>query len=249
MNYEKIHETIIKTASSRLYDSSIYQNHHIIPLHENANSTEVVPLTIKEHRVIHFIRYKMGYGIGNYKAYLLLKGMPSVRAHQLIASKAGKIGGKILRENKLGIFSDDWDRSAETSRRHNEGIIFVDSVVAKQLGNSSVKSKKGIHSGNWDFSKQSKKNWENGVYQNIIDDLKSGKLGREYGHIGGRTCVDQQIGIHNKQNRKEYASLGGKVSGKLPHWTNGVENKKSNECPGDGWYRGRTLKKYKMRGN
>lgn len=249
MNYRLIHDNIISRCKNRIYDSALYQNHHITPLHEDSNSKEVVPLTIKEHRIIHFLRYKMGYGIGNYKAYLFIKGIPNTETHLIISSKAGKIGSSIIIENNLGIFSESWDRSKETVRRHREGIIKVDKEIAKELGYYSVKSGKGIHNENWDFSAQSKKNWNNGIFENHLIFLKSGEIGKKYGHIGGNFCLENKIGIHDPEKRQEYASLGGKVSGKLPHWTDGISNKKSEECPGEGWYRGRTLKKYKKRGN
>ena len=94
MNYEIIHESIINRAKSRKYDSFKYQNHHIIPKHENKSSIEVVPLTIKEHRIIHYLRYKLGYGVGNLKAYLLLKGNSHIDVNLIVASKAGKSGGR-----------------------------------------------------------------------------------------------------------------------------------------------------------
>lgn len=249
MDYKKIHDNIINMGLTRKYDNSKYQNHHIIPLHEDLTSVNVVPLTIKEHRIVHFLRYKLGHGIGNYKAYLLIKGFADVEVHKIIASKGGKIGGKLTKEMKQGIFSENWDRSKETSRRHKEGIIKIDYEFAKRLGKYSRDSKKGIHDGNWDFSNQTKKNWENGIYDDLLILLKSGELGRKYGSIGGITCVMNKLGIHDPEKRSEYASLGGKISGKLPWWTNGVETKKSNHCPGDGWYRGRILNKCNKRGN
>ena len=73
MNYNKIHDAIIDRARERVRDSSLYQNHHIIPLHEDKNSTDTVPLTIKEHYVVHHLRWKMVGTPGNLLAYRLIK--------------------------------------------------------------------------------------------------------------------------------------------------------------------------------
>ena len=73
MNYNKIHDAIIDRARERVSDSSLYHNHHIIPLHEDETSTETVPLTIKEHYVVHHLRWKMVGTPGNLYAYRLIK--------------------------------------------------------------------------------------------------------------------------------------------------------------------------------
>jgi len=38
---------------------------------------------------------------------------------------------------------------------------------------------------------------------------------------------------------RESLRAGGSVVGKLPSWTNGIYEVRSNECPGEGWVRGR----------
>jgi hypothetical protein len=73
MNYNKIHDAIIDRARERVSDSSLYHNHHIIPLHEDKNSTKTVPLTIKEHYVAHHLRWKMVGTPGNLYAYRWIK--------------------------------------------------------------------------------------------------------------------------------------------------------------------------------
>jgi general stress protein YciG len=73
MNYNKIHDAIIDRARERVSDSSLYHNHHIIPLHEDKNSIDTVPLTIKEHYVVHHLRWKMVGTPGNLYAYRLIK--------------------------------------------------------------------------------------------------------------------------------------------------------------------------------
>jgi hypothetical protein len=240
MNYTQIHNVIIDRARLRKYDSSIYQNHHIIPLCEDNTSIEMVPLTVKEHRIIHYLRYKLGFSLGNLKAYYLLKGNSDIDTNLLIASIAGKKGGIKTKQNKSGIYSDDWNRSKETTRRHKCKILIPllkgNSKLASILGKLSVNSNKGIFSNDYNRRYAAKQLWNSGKMDHLIPLLQ------HQASSGGIACKIKQKGIHNIEKRSEYASLGGKVSGKLPHWTNGIENKKSNTCPGDGWYRGRTLK-------
>lgn len=39
---------------------------------------------------------------------------------------------------------------------------------------------------------------------------------------------------------RESFRLGGLYAGKLPYWTNGFDEVRSNDCPGEGWTRGRS---------
>lgn len=242
MNYSSIHDSIISRASNRIYDSSIHQNHHIIPICEDQNSTKVVPLTHKEHRIVHLLRYRMGKHIGNKKAYYFMKGKSSVITTEdflKISSAAGKKGGKSTKENKSGIFSDDWDRSTETKRRHNDGIIIAylknNPEAASIAGIASVKAQKGIHSPEYDYSTAGILLWKSGKMNHIIPMLQNNAK------LGGDTAYANKAGFHglDKETQLKNSSKGGKVSGKMLHWNNGIINKKANECPGNGWYRGR----------
>lgn len=162
MNYSKIHDALIERARCRIYDSKIHHNHHIIPIHEDKNSTEVVPLTIKEHALVHLLRFKIWGGVGNLKAYLFLRGLPEDM--WIINSEAGKIGGKKTKENASGIFSPNWDRSTETTRRWNEGVINNTMFPTEKMrlgGYASVASGKGIFSPDYDRSLANSKIWDN----------------------------------------------------------------------------------------
>ena len=95
MNYNKIHDAIIDRARERVSDSSLYHNHHIIPLHEDKNSTKTVPLTIKEHYVAHHLRWKMVGTPGNLYAYRLIKnGEQDPEAWIEFCREIGRKGGR-----------------------------------------------------------------------------------------------------------------------------------------------------------
>ena len=245
MNYMQIHNRIIDRARSRVYDSSLYQNHHITPLHEDPTSTDVVPLTFKEHKLVHLLRYKMGKGGGNRVAYCLMKGAMSIEA----ARDGGKRGGRITKDTNVGIFSDTWDRSKETATRWADGRITKEMLptctvpgFAYNIGIQSYLSGKGIYADDYDRSAAGKKIWDD-----LSDDGRSDRIEhlRCISIIGGQKSKEMGTNFStNKERQRACASKGGSIVGKLLCWTDGVSNKNTNDCPGDGWYRGRTLKPY-----
>ena len=248
MHYENIHNAIIDRAKERDYNKVIHQLHHIIPRHEDPSSDSVVPLTLKEHRIVHLLRYKMNGSVGNKLAYLLMKGVNNNETHKEFSKMGGTKGGLTTKEQKKGIFSDEWDRSAETKRRHTEGIIegaFKNSEIAKLAGLSTKEQKKGIFSDEWDRSANNRKMWENLSCGERDDRIKTNQINAK---LGGNRAKELQAGWMNPDVRTAACSNGGKTSGKMPHWTNGEINRKSFDCPGEGFYRGRTLKKYKIKG-
>jgi hypothetical protein len=214
MQYQKIHDALIERAKTRvLYDSKIHHKHHVIPVHEDSTSTETVILTHKEHRIVHFLRWKIARIPGNLLAYILLKGCVT---HPNIASMAGRIGGKITKNNKLGIFSDSWDRSQETSRRWVDGIISREAQIqlmqeglAKRAAAASILSAKGIHSKDWDHSEQNRLMWSSLTFdqkeQRVQSNRKNAKLGGEKSKELGTN-----FSTWDTEKQKKVCSLGGK---------------------------------------
>ena len=246
MNYMQIHNRIIDRARSRVYDSSLYQNHHITPLHEDPTSTDVVPLTFKEHKLVHLLRYKMGKGDGNRFAYYFMKGAMHVET----ASAAGKRGGRTTKDTNVGIFSDTWDRSKETTARWADGRITKEMNLActvpgfaQYMGRQSYLSGKGIHADDYDRSAASKKIWDE---LSAADRASRIVVATSFLKIASQKSKElgTNFSTWDKEKQRSCASKGGSIVGKLLCWTDGVSNKKTNDCPGDGWYRGRTLKTY-----
>ena len=91
MNYIKIHDSIINRAKTRSPTSlTYYERHHIIPKCEGGDHNgDLVHLTIKEHRLVHLLRYKMTNVVGNLRAYYMMSNR-SYESVQLQASEAAK---------------------------------------------------------------------------------------------------------------------------------------------------------------
>jgi hypothetical protein len=211
MDCKKIHDYIIQKAlnENRVYDSRIHHKHHITPLHEDVKSTEIVILSHKEHRIVHLLRSRFCSKAKNYIAYKLLS------KHDLdVCSDAGKIGGSITKNKNLGIFSEHHDRSVETKRRHDSGIMSVpwlklDRKNAVQAGNACVLSKKGIYSAEWDRSKTSKENWKN---QDPAQKLRRIEQLQTNSSQAGKIAFEKRAGFHSLSEieKKNNASKGGK---------------------------------------
>ena len=121
MNYNKIHDAIIDRARERVRDSSLYQNHHIIPLHEDKTSTETVPLTIKEHYVVHHLRWKMVGTPGNLYAYRLIKnGEQDPEAWVEFCREIGKKGAAAWLEQSTPAQRSDALKKGSTPAQRSE---------------------------------------------------------------------------------------------------------------------------------
>lgn len=165
----------------------------------------------------------------------------------LVNSYAGKLGGKITKDNKLGIFSDSYDRSAETKRRWDSGELNDDVFGNYDRaigGNASVKSKKGIHASDYNHSEMSKKNWND---MSIDRKLALKELSKINAKLGGEKSKELQTNFTtwDKDKHIEACRAGGKVSGSTPMWTNGILNKRAKIQPEFDYFRGIT-KKHKM---
>lgn len=245
MNYQSIHDAIIMRAKSTKYDSKLHQLHHVIPRHEDPNSVEVVPLTMKEHRLVHKLRWKFNESVGNLHAYRLMGGVLTVEQHRLIAIKGGLKGGATTKGMGLGIFNESWDRSAETKRRWKEGIInretIVDSMLrddrASKMGRKVADNKLGIFSPEWDRSESNRKYWRSlSPEEKEIRNLLMGNVAG----LGGLTSKEKKAGIHSltPEQQRINASKGGKAMKGRQCYTNGVINikiKKDEAPPIDFW--------------
>ena len=143
MNYKQIHDKIIHNAQSRIINpDTYYENHHIIPKCEGSDPNgETVKLTIKEHRLIHALRYKFTNVMGNRYAYNAMKS--NRLANSILAAtyshikfknnnyekyinrqrKAGINGGKSAFLNKKGWFNCDKETAKIRQEKGRKTLI------------------------------------------------------------------------------------------------------------------------------
>ena len=192
MNYKTIHDKIIDRARDRKYVSGTHHKHHIIPLCEDSLSTETVPLTFKEHYIVHLLRFKMGCSVGNLRAYEGLRNIP-IHIWNL-CSEAGKVGGKLggirVVEMQVGIHAMTSEEKAAAGKiggasSHKMGVgihgmtFEQRSITGRKAGKIGGKAP-GKHTGFSietlkEFSARGKRNgklprWTNGVINRYCEE-------------------------------------------------------------------------------
>jgi hypothetical protein len=236
MNYKKLHDSIIDRAKIREYDSSIHHKHHIIPRHEDTTSTDVVPVTFKEHYILHFLRWKMTNSVGNKLAYLFMRGIRTIDAQKAMASMGGKLGGRKTRETNKGIFDPKWNRGEQTRKNWENGVLdHIDfNELSKLGGRKTRETNKGIFDPNLQHLRS---------YWAKIGAAALNKTNNRKG------CATKEWIAQNYEKQKENSSLGGKIGGVITGsklwWNNGTVNKRSHDSPGDDWVRGMIMSEKK----
>lgn len=212
-----------------LLDINEYPIMHIC----ESNLTEIEAYDIEEQYIKFYGRYDID------ELGVLTNRMPkhtTKNPSSEISRLAGLKGGKTTRDLGVGIFSEDWDRSKQTKLNWESGCY--DNVDfesrGRRWGNNTKENNKGIF------------------------DPKYEHLRSEWARNAAMKCKESgnMSGIYNKEWREENKDLvrsvcakggrvGGKIVGSMLWWTDGENNKKSNTCPGEGWYRGMTKRKNK----
>lgn len=154
MNYQKIHDQIIFRAKNRNISKDVYtEKHHIHPKCEGGDPKgEVVRLTLKEHRLIHKLRYKITGIFGNIAAFNWMtqqenskiantkcaaklshtkRKKQNIKAYKDSQRKSGKLGGDKCAKFKIGFYTLTEEQKQE----------------AREKGrNTTVKNKLGMFS-------------------------------------------------------------------------------------------------------
>lgn len=119
MNYQKIHDIIINRARQRNLSESVYtENHHIIPKCEGGlESGETIKLTLKEHRLIHLLRYKVNHIVGNLVASCLMKNTDEFvrKARSSYAKMGAQYYHQIYRKNYPEQYKDNQKRAGKSA--------------------------------------------------------------------------------------------------------------------------------------
>lgn len=146
-----------------------------------------------------------------------------------ICSMAGKIGGKITKENQSGIFSPNWDRSKQSKENWQNGtmdhINFQENC--RKAGRTSVDKQVGIHDPNLAYKRTE---WATiGALALNESGNRGGVCSKKWREENSEKCFE---------NSARGGRIGGKITGSMPWWNNGYKNTKSYECPGENWVRG-----------
>ena len=141
-------------------------------------------------------------------------------------SIGGKIGGYNTKNNKLGIFSDSYDRGKQTKKNHELGLYDnVDYVKNGSLGGKQlIDNKIGIFEPDLQYKRTE---WAKNAASKVIN--------------RGGYCSKSWRDKHEEQqkiNCSNGGKIGGKKVGSMYWWNNGIVNKKSHEQPSDEYVRG-----------
>lgn len=130
MNYELIHDTIISRARGRSKnENTYYERHHILPRCEGGlDDGDTVLLTVKEHGLIHLLRYKMTKHKGNLGAYNLQRRFKeNVFQRKDNARFAAKRSHVVSRERNLAGYFEmqrgKGKKGGESARNKNKGFF------------------------------------------------------------------------------------------------------------------------------
>lgn len=192
------------------------------------NLTEQQALAIEEENILRYgrIRFESGQ---------LVNLMPSGNITKSdIRSEMGKLGGKTTRSNNLGIFSPSYDRSTQSKLNYASGLLNHIDYSANGIkgGSTSVLTKVGIH---------------NPEYAHMRSTWASANAKQVKNRKG---CTTKEWQAENKDKQRENASkagkAGGKITGNMFWWTDGVKNKRAFSKPDGDWVRGMTPSEKKL---
>lgn len=149
------------------------------------------------------------------------------------ASEGGMVGGKTTKERRSGIFSENYDRGAQSKLNWETGLLdHVDFSAAGKIGGKITKERQlGI----FDPALQHKRS-EWARYAASVTYKKHGPTG----------ACSKEWREANEEKFRETASRGGIEGGKWRKgaklYNNGIINKLFHNHPGDGWNFGRLKK-------
>ena len=153
------------------------------------------------------------------------------------ASYAGKIGGNTTRSNNLGIFSPEYDRSAQSKKNWENGLLdHIDFSAGGKVGGTITRQN------------------NLGIYRKDLQHLRSewARIGADaLEKSGNRAGCCTKEWWQNPENKakaiERNRSPEHRERNRKPWWANGETNIKSLECPGEGFVRGMTMRKRKSK--
>lgn len=165
-----------------------YEIHHIIPsfLGGTDNIENLIALSKEDHKKAHIERYEKYNDFRDLCSYYMI-GYNFSEAHKISSSEGGKIGGKIVYNDKLGIF------------RSNEERKMWASMGGKIGGKLQKERKIGIHIDN----KEKKLEWAS-MGGKASPVFKDSKRQSEFGKRGGIKNKGKKSYTDNDGNHKKF---------------------------------------------
>lgn len=220
MNYLKIYCALIRKAQNRKTPKTYTEKHHIFPVSIFGKNNKIVKLTAREHYIAHALLEKVcikRYGIEHIRSQKMIRAFWCMNAQK---TKNEYLNSRLY----------------ESSR-----IKFISLIAGKKLSNSHVeKIVKNLKSRKW---------WNNGVVNKHCPECPGDGwvLGRLNINVGRVLSEESKRKISKANSGKKLSEESKKniskaISGKK-WWNNGVIDKHSKKCPGEGWVLGRIYSK------
>lgn len=154
----------------------------------------------------------------------------------MAASYGGRLGGRKTKDSNKGIFDPSYDRSAQSKKNWGLGLLdHIDFAAGGAKGGKSTRER------------------NSGIFREDLQEKRSewAKIGAEaLGKSGNRSGCCTKEWWQNPENRNAAKERNSKREiqpcttwCKFPWWTNKVVNKRSLECPGEGFVLGMTRRK------
>jgi hypothetical protein len=221
MNYLKAYCNLIRKAEKRTLTEGYVEKHHIFPKSIFGNNNKLVVLTAREHYIAHALLEKVyikRYGLKNNKTIKMITAFWCMN-----------------NQNTRNEYFNSY--LYEASR-----IRFINSVKGKKLTESHRQKMSETNSGKiW---------WTDGIGTKHSKECpgEGWYKGRPNINIGRVMSEDakKKIGEKNR-GRKLTNKHKEKISKELKTrrwWNNGIEDKHTAECPGNGWVLGRTMESW-----
>lgn len=188
--------------------------------------TECEALQLENEQIEYYGRISHGGILTN-----VMPGGALTDPKGMAASYGGKIGGRTTKTLNKGIFESSYDRSAQSKKNWELGLLdHVDFSITSAKGGASCLAN------------------ASGIFREDLQHLRRewAKLGAaaldEHGTRGG-CCTSEWWAVpENRENAIVTSSaagkIGGKTTGSKPWWNDGVNNKRSHDCPGPGYVKG-----------
>ena len=228
MNYLKIYCNLIRKAENRTPPEGYTEKHHTFPKSIFGNNNRIAILTGREHYIAHALLEKI---------YIKRYGLKDRKTIKMITA--------FWCMNNQNTKNEYFNSYLYESSR----IRFIDSIKGVKLSESHRQKMSETNSGRiW---------WNDGVKTKHSKECpgEGWSIGRINNNIGRIMSQEtrQKIGEKNsgKKLTEEQKELISKQVSQRRWWNNGVEDKHTAECPGDGWVLGRLFtqkcEKYKTK--